>query len=379
MKKYFYIGAFLLVLFEIANVYFIMPLPGSQDAKSIDLAYFLHSYRWIFRIALGLVILIGLVPAFKGSKWLTIIVLLLIAAVEYVVKYEMAADTMFYEPRYLNMAVLPDNVVSDDRLVLGVELNGEARAYPIQFIGYHHKVFDTIGGKPIMVTYCTVCRSGRVFEPIINGKEEKFRLVGMDHFNAMFEDHSTKSWWRQVTGEAIAGPLKGQKLTEVPSRQTSLATWLALFPNSLVMQPDSNFQMIYDGMSDYEAGHRDGELTKRDSLSWKDKSWIAGIIVDDKVKAYDWNELVKEGIINDKLEALPVVVVLTDDGRSLFAFIRHSDAQQLSFRNDTLTDGMIDFTLLGKAIDTTGQDLVPIPVYQEYWHSWRTFHPETKR
>jgi hypothetical protein len=63
-----------------------------------------------------------------------------------------------------------------------------------------------------MITYCTVCRTGRVFEPVVNGKFEKFRLVGMDHFNAMFEDVTTKSWWRQVTGEAITGKLKGQQL-----------------------------------------------------------------------------------------------------------------------------------------------------------------------
>ena len=379
MNKFFYAGAFLLVLFEIANVYFIMPLPGSQDVNSIDLAYFLYSNRWIIRIALGLAMLSGVISAFKGSKWLTGFVLLLIVAVSYMVRYEMAADTMFYEPRTMHMAFAPDNVVADERIVIGVALKDEARAYPIQYIGYHHKVFDTIAGKPIMVTYCTVCRSGRVFEPLINGKEEKFRLVGMDHFNAMFEDYTTKSWWRQVTGEAIAGPLKGQMLPEVPTLQTSLATWLELYPNSLVMQPDSNYQTIYDGMSDYEAGHREGELTRRDSLSWKDKSWIAGVVVHGLAKAYDWNELLRNDIIMDKLGDYPIAVMVTNDAKSLFAFMRNSDTQQLSFRNDTLTDGMIDYTLLGKAVDTTGQDLIPIPVYQEYWHSWRTFHPQTTR
>lgn len=59
-----------------------------------------------------------------------------------------------------------------------------------------------------MVTYCTVCRTGRVYSPMVNGKLETFRLVGMDHFNAMFEDASTKSWWRQSNGDCIAGPLK---------------------------------------------------------------------------------------------------------------------------------------------------------------------------
>jgi hypothetical protein len=55
-----------------------------------------------------------------------------------------------------------------------------------------------------MVTYCTVCRTGRVYGPIINGKKETFRLVGMDHFNAMLEDATTKSWWQQATWDARA-------------------------------------------------------------------------------------------------------------------------------------------------------------------------------
>lgn len=356
-----------------------MPLPGSQEVKSIDVAYFLFTKRFLIRIVLGLAMLAGLVSAFKGSKWLTMLVLLVIAAVMYMVKFEMAADTMFLEPDYIQMEPIASNKVSDDRLVLGVALNGEARAYPIQYIGYHHKVLDTIGGKSIMVTYCTVCRTGRVFEPVIHGKQEKFRLVGMDHFNAMFEDNTTKTWWRQVTGEAIAGPLKGEILPEVPALQTSLATWLSMYPNSLIMQPDTNFQSIYDDMSDYESGHRKGDLTRRDSLPWKEKSWIAGIVINDLSKAYDWNELISKRVILDKLDTFPIAVVVTKDARSLFAFIRTSDAQQLSFRNDTLTDGSINYNLLGKAIDTTGQDLIQLPVYQEYWHSWRFFHPETTK
>ena len=93
---------------------------------------------------------------------------------------------------------------------MGVLVNGEARAYPIQFLGYHHQVRDTIAGQPIIVTFCTVCRTGRVFSPFVDGAPETFRLAGMDHFNAMFEDATTGSWWRQATGEAIAGPRRGK-------------------------------------------------------------------------------------------------------------------------------------------------------------------------
>ena len=81
------------------------------------------------------------------------------------------------------------------RLVVGVEIDGDARAYPVQFIGYHHQVRDTVHGAPVIVSFCTVCRTGRVFRPVVDGHPESFRLVGMDHFNAMFEDSTTGSWW----------------------------------------------------------------------------------------------------------------------------------------------------------------------------------------
>ena len=112
------------------------------------------------------------------------------------------------------------------------------------FLGYHHHIQDVVGGSPVLVTYCTVCRTGRVFEPVVNGKQETFRLVGMDHFNAMLEDATTKSWWRQATGEAVSGKLKGQKLPEVFSTQTLLATWLLLHPASKIMQADPHLCKI---------------------------------------------------------------------------------------------------------------------------------------
>ena len=113
----------------------------------------------------------------------------------------------------------------------------------------------------------------------------------MDHFNAMFEDATTKSWWRQVTGEAIAGKLKGEKLPEVLSTQTSLGEWLRLYPNSLVMQADPAFISSYDTTFKYESGKSKSKLTGTDSLSWKDKSWVLGVKAGDKSKAYDWNQL----------------------------------------------------------------------------------------
>ena len=378
MKQLFYAGVLGLILFEISNVYFIMPMPGSQDMNSVDLAYFLHAWRWGFRGVFGAMILAGVRPAFKASVVFSTVFLIALLAIAYMANFKMAAETMFLQPRHLRLSSLADNAVDTSRIILGVEHHGQAKAYPIQFLGYHHQVFDTLGGKPIMVTYCTVCRTGRVFEPTVNGKTERFRLVGMDHFNAMFEDKTTKSWWRQETGEAVAGKLKGQALPEMSSVQMALSQWLSLFPESLIMQADSSFQAEYDSLSNYESGRRNGKLTRRDTLPWRDKSWIAGISLDGESKAYDWIALEKVGMIHDVVGKQPIAILLADDHKSLVAFRRANPAQTFTWRNDTLTDGQHSYNLMGVSFDPATPNLTRINVYQEYWHSWRTFHPGTK-
>ncbi|HRG81813.1 MAG TPA: DUF3179 domain-containing (seleno)protein [Chitinophagaceae bacterium] len=375
MKKYFWLGITGLFLFELSNVYFIMPMPGSQRMNSIGIAYFLYKWRWLFRALFGLLILLGLLRGNWKRKWVPVVPLLVLGTVIYMANFKMAADAMFKQPRQLVLKEAPDNKIDLQRLVLGVTINGESKAYPIQFLGYHHHIQDIVGGKNILVTYCTVCRTGRVFEPLVNGKKENFRLVGMDHFNAMLEDEGTKSWWRQATGEAISGKLKGRRLPEVFSNQTTLAEWLLLYPGSKIMQADPDFIKSYDSTMNYENGLSRNSLTGTDSLSWKDKSWVIGIKSGPASKAYDWNRLKTEKIIYDQLSNTPLLLVLADDQKSFFAF-SIAGIEKPILRNDTLLSGNKHFTLNGHGIDTN-YNLTPLPAYQEFWHSWRSFNPGT--
>lgn len=380
MKKYFWIGLIGLLLFEIANVYFIMPMPGSQQMNIIGLAYFLYKWRWVFRGLFAVLLIAGLLRAkwHRKWKWFLAIPLLILLVVIYMANFKMAADQMFYQPKQLLMAGAADNKVDAGRLVIGIVHNGQAKAYPIQFLGYHHQVLDTVGGKPVIVTYCTVCRTGRVFEPVVDGKPDKFRLVGMDHFNAMFEDSRTKSWWRQVNGTAIAGKLKGKQLPEVFSTQTSLSQWLSLYPNSLVMQADPAFTDRYTNSTKYEDGLSRDPLTGTDSLSWKKKSWVIGVKTGNGTKAFDWNRLKTERIIHDKIGGTSLLLVLSADNKGFFAFERPDAQSQFSLRNDTILYGNHLFRIDGKGIDTSGS-LKPLPSYQEFWHSWETFNPGSEK
>jgi Protein of unknown function (DUF3179) len=376
MKKIFYFGFLGLLFFEILNVYLIMPMPGSQQINSIDVAYFLYQWRWIFRAVFAAALLIGLFKANWKPQWIPVIPVVILAIVIYMANFYMAADHMFYQPKNVLMLSVTANKVDSNRLVIGVVNNGVAKAYPIRFLGYHHQVADTVGGKDLLITYCTVCRTGRVFEPTVNGQPEQFRLVGMDHFNAMFEDAGTKSWWQQATGQAITGKLKGQQLPEFFSTQTSLAKWLELNPNSLVMQEDPAFKNDYDTTGKFESGKSTSKLTGTDSLSWKDKSWVVGVKADKDTKAYDWNQLKKQRIIHDKLGDKHIIVVLAQDDKSFFAFENPDAVNRFTLHNDTLVQNNLQYSINGKGINGTAP-LKPLPAYQEFWHSWRTFNINT--
>ena len=374
MKKLFYLGVVLAVLFEVANVYFIMPMPYSQRVRSIDVAYVLYSWRWIFRAVYGAMIVAGFASARREpgwGKWLVPASVLVVAGVAYMTNVVMSADHMFLQPASLAMRPADRNVVEQNRLVVGIAVNGDARAYPMQFIGYHHQVRDSVGGQPVLVSYCTVCRTGRAFTPVVNGKLESFRLVGMDHFNAMFEDKTTGSWWRQATGEAVVGPMKGKALAELPSQQMTLAQWLAIHPKSLIMQPDSQLRDKYSKKFDYETGASRSALTGRDTISWHDKAWVVGVAVNGESKAYDWNRLRRESVVNDDVGGTPIVLALASDHASFFVFQRPDSMTRFVLRGDSLV-------ARGKVYALSGDALKPLSASQEFWHSWRTFHPGSK-
>jgi hypothetical protein len=383
------IGLFLLFAIEILRVYFIMPFPGSQHADTIRLAFFLDKYiNWIRIIGWIITLPPLLFFLFNSSifkKVGLLLALILYGAIFYMFNFKFLADKMFYQPTHKLLSAVNSSSVDTNQLIIGVFINGQASAYPLQIIGYHHQVQDTIGGEPVLVTYCTVCRTGRVYSPFVNGKYQHFRLVGMDHFNAMFEDVSTRSWWRQVTGEAIAGPLKGSALKELPSAQMRLGAWIRDHPQTRILQPDSLYTKQYANLQGYDSGTLKSSLEKRDSSSWKFKSWVIGLTNEDQSKVYDWNELVKEKVINDSIGVFPIVLVLEKDGLSFHAWSRTVHGQILVFEwnngdlqlEDKNTHSFWDWTGVCKEGPLKGAALAQVPAYQEFWHSWQSFHPKT--
>ncbi|MHB1920772.1 MAG: DUF3179 domain-containing (seleno)protein [Chitinophagaceae bacterium] len=388
-KTLVFFGWTFLLAIEILRIYLIMPFPGSQQTDTIGLAYFLSEHMVLLRILGWLIVLFPTISYFsmgrKGQRIFLLTVLAGYLGIFYFFNFRFEADKMFYQPRNKYFETSGGNKVDTNQLVIAALIHGEAKAYPIEIIGYHHQVQDTIGNVPVMITYCTVCRTGRIYSPDVHGKFQHFRLVGMDHFNAIFEDQYSKSWWRQATGMAVAGPLKGTHLTLIPSQQMRLAAWLRAYPKTLILQPDSSFQKQYAELAGFDRGTIKSKLEKRDSFSWKKNSWVVGILIGRNSKVYDWNELCKKRVINDRVGDLPITIFLERDTASFHAWEGQVDGKTLRFTYDSLSNVLVDtgtgsrWTSSGYCISGPfkGSSLNPITAFQEFWHSWKTFHPKT--
>ncbi|MEQ8193857.1 MAG: DUF3179 domain-containing (seleno)protein, partial [Rhodospirillales bacterium] len=101
--------------------------------------------------------------------------------------------------------------------VIGLIVNGDARAYPLRILMWHEIVNDEVGGVPVAVTYCPLCNSAIVFKRTVQNRVLSFGTTGLlRHSDLVMYDRQTESWWQQFTGDAIVGKLTGQELQMLP-------------------------------------------------------------------------------------------------------------------------------------------------------------------
>ena len=277
---------------------------------------------------------------------------------------------------FLNAA---ENMVDLSLPIIGVEIEGEAKAYPANLLFYHHQLSDVVGGKPILATYCGMCRSGRVYDIDWPEGMPEFMLVGAVSFNAVLRDSITNTWWRQETGEAAKGARQGDQLPDIYFEQMSLANWLEKHPNSSVLQYDPLFVGKYNFLAkllNYEVSFPRWHMQKTPPL-------VIGVQIDGIAHAYDLEGLQKCRVINDEVAGTALLAVSDAAKSSAFVYQRTLDGRVLHFtvKDDVITDDETRSTWdhLGRCItgDLAGSALSPVQSYQQFIRAWITFHPET--
>jgi hypothetical protein len=147
---------------------------------------------------------------------------------------------------------------SDEEVVLGVVVNGEARAYPVALLDWHELVNDTLGGEPILVSYCPLCGSALVFERRVEGKSCTFGVSGLLYrSDLLLYDRVTETLWSQIMAQAVAGPRNGTRLRVLRSEMMRFGAWRAKHPDSTVLTPDTGHRRPY-GRSPYD-GYQDSK------------------------------------------------------------------------------------------------------------------------
>ena len=139
-----------------------------------------------------------------------------------------------YEPRY--DAVEGGDWLQDDDMVIGYASETDAYAYPVKILNLHEIVNDVIDGVPVLVSYCPLCASGVVYSRELDGQVMIFgNTSALYESDLVMYDHLTGSYWFQVIGEAIVGPLTGKRLKLLPSVTTTWGRWKALHAGTKVL------------------------------------------------------------------------------------------------------------------------------------------------
>jgi Protein of unknown function (DUF3179) len=232
-----------------------------------------------------------------------------------------------------------------------------------------------------------------VWETTVDGRILNFHLAGINNQNFIMRDEETGTWWQQVSGKAILGPLKGHQLKRVFHDEISFALWKREQPQGRVLKPDERIAAL----NQYEAQDWEARIGRMRAVEGTDidqrlppRTLVMGIEIGEKSKAYPLSALQKQSPIIDTVGAVPIVVVLGEDKRSVRAFERILDGRRLEFfqksENKNEEFQLIDaesgstWNFEGTAIagPLVGRQLKKLFVLEDFWFDWRIYHPDTE-
>ena len=277
--------------------------------------------------------------------------------------------------------------MSDSDTVIGLYINGEARAYPLFILVWHEIVNDTVGGVPVAVTYCPLCYTNQVFERVIDGQEVEFGTSGkLYNSNLLMYDRLTDSYWSQALGLAVKGDLTGHELDLVPFDVITWNDWKELYPDTLVLTTDTGHIRSYatDPYGNYYTEPRIMFPVEHSDDRLHPKEIILGFEDDGVYKAFRQSDAESHVVINDIVGNSSVLVVslYSENAR---AFDRTIDGKILSFEYDadsdkifdTLTNSEWNYEGLAVSGDYAGVQLQRIAYSPGFWFEWVAFHPDT--
>lgn len=254
-------------------------------------------------------------------------------------------------PKFITVAEA-DDFLTDEEPGIAYAQAGIDRFYPFQILVWHEIVNDTFEGQRALITYCPLCLSGIVFDPIVQGERVEFGTSGkLWNSNLVMYDRKTDSLWSQILGEAIGGEMTGTSLAVLTSDQIRYGDWKKLHSDGQVLSRDTGSFRVYgnDPYGDYYTTPGTYFPVNAQDDRLEDKDFVLGIVIDGQAKAYYPPAVKEQGTVEDNFA-----------GKTIIAeYIEEIDAVRLF---EKLDDGTLE----------------RINPFANFWFSWVAVHPDTE-
>lgn len=302
-----------------------------------------------------------------------------------------------------------DYEIADTEAVVAIEINGDARAFPIQLMIWHEIVNTEVGGVPVTVTFCPLCNSALTFDRRLGERTLDFGTSGELYQSALvMYDRQTESLWAHFTGRGLVGHYAGAELDLIPTQTVGYATWKEANPNGTVLTRDLSAPEQYAGLygsnpyGGYDTEGLDpfgqffiGEID-RTLLA---KARIVGIVDESGPVAVRFDELAENPVIPiteggrnlvvfyEQGLASPLdrfdIVAGRDVGQSGVFVPAAADGTALTFSRSG--EEFVDeetgsgWNILGTAVSgpLAGEQLAAVPHTDAFWFAWATYQPGT--
>ena len=297
--------------------------------------------------------------------------------------------------------------------VISVEINGMAKAYPLNLLTFHEMVNDTLAGVSILPTYCPLCNSGVIFNRSLNfeGKEYllEFEVSGfLRNSNMVMFDRQTETWWQQLMGEAVVGELAGAELKIVPSLIISVKEFFDRYPDGQILSKETGHEKAMERYGTNPYTHYDSISKNPYSRFFDEKDVdnrlpamerVVDIQDNGKYKIYPFTAIAEKGVINDKFESKNIAIFYlqgtvsnmdendirqSKDVGSVTVFSPYVGDELLIFSKkgkyfiDDQTKSKWDIT--GRCIKgkLKGKQLMIEPHSNHFSFSWLAFYPDSE-
>lgn len=285
------------------------------------------------------------------------------------------------------------NYLADSSIIIGVNINGIIRAYPLEIMDWHEVVNDQFDSIPVAITYAALSGSSIALDRRINNDILEFRVSGLLYnSNTIFDEFQSFSDWSQMLRQGIRGDFSMKNLAEFTTFEMRWDKWKALFPDSEVLNQNTGYNRPY---GTYPYGDYQTDSTKIffnlplniDSLNtiYPLKEKVLGVKVGSTVKGYALSQFEEEkfSVVTDELNGRPIIVIGSAVNQFMVAYSAVSESgNPLNFSIQALNNQVLlldnegnHWTIFGTSIENPTVRLPQLESNIAYYFTWATFYP----